>query len=138
MLSYLAAGIIRGRILLNGDSTKSSRIPADSVLIVQLQDISLTDAAAVRLSAVMMKDLFAFPLAFQLDLPTKRMVKGLSYSLSAQIRQGDTLLFINDQNIPVPVTDDSPLMIDIPVISISQGSLSIRNDCQSNEEPLSI
>lgn len=88
--------------------------------MVRLQDTSLADAPAITLKQTTVRNLFAFPLAYQLEVPINKISPGISYSLSARITKGDTLLYINDQHIPVSDTSDSPLSIDIPVISVTQ------------------
>lgn len=95
-------------------------MPFGSNLIVSLQDTSMADAPATVLKQTHVSNLFAFPFNYQIDIPTN-IQSGFSYSLSAQIKKGDTLLFINDQHIPVTIKGDSPMLIDIPVISVNQG-----------------
>jgi len=41
--------------------------------------------------------------------------------LFASIKQGDVLLYISDQDIPVTIAGDSPLTIDIPVVTVRGG-----------------
>ena len=63
-------------------------------------------------------NLFAFPFSYQIDIPTS-VLSGVSYSLSARITKGDTLLYLNDQHIPVKLGADSPITVDIPVINVN-------------------
>ena len=71
-----------------------------------------------------MLNLFGFPFYYQIELPIEKMEAGNSYALSARLSKGDTLLFINDQHIAVPVTSNSPLTIDIPMIDVNPSEIS--------------
>jgi uncharacterized lipoprotein YbaY len=116
----LAGGIIRGRVLLDGDANKSVRVPAGSNLIVRFQDTPLADGSAIEIRQTKISDLVAFPFNYQIEIPGN-ISPALSYTLSARITNGETLLFINDQHISVTVGADSPITKDIPVISVNQG-----------------
>jgi uncharacterized lipoprotein YbaY len=104
---------------LNGDVNQVTRVPIGSNLIVRLQDTSMADAPAKILKQIQISNLFAFPFSYQLDIPTN--IAPASYSLSAEIKKDNTLLFINDQHIPVTINGDSSMSIDIPVINVNQG-----------------
>jgi putative lipoprotein len=119
----LVAGLIRGRILLDGDANKVARVPDDSVLIIRLQDVSLIDAPAIEIARTRMFNLYAFPFGYEIQVPTEKMASDRSYALSARLTKGDTLLFTNDQHIAVPATPDSPLQIDIPVIDVNPSEI---------------
>ena len=80
----------------------------------------MADAPAIDLKQTKISNLFAFPFSYQMDIPNN-ISPALSYSLSAQITKGDSLLYINDQHIPVTIGINSPITIDIPVITVNQG-----------------
>jgi len=118
-LHFSVGGIIRGRVLFDGDENKFTRVPMGSHLIVRLQDTSMADAAAIVLKQTRVSNLFAFPFNYQIEIPNN-VSPATSYSLSARITKGDTLLYTNDQHIPVTIGNDSPIIIDISVIRVNQ------------------
>ena len=57
----------------------------------------------------------------------------MPYSMAARITKGETLLYINDQYIPITIGAGSPISVDIPVVPVSKGKcvpacLVTRND----------
>jgi putative lipoprotein len=129
----LVGGIIRGRVLLDGDTNKSTRVSQGSKLSVSLQDTSMADAPAINLKQIEISNLFAFPFSYQIDIPAN-ISPALSYSLSARITKDDSLLYINDQHISVQIGNDSPMIIDIPVITVNKGLNYFINDKSKMKE----
>ena len=119
-LIWLVGGIIRGRVLLNGDVKQSIRVPSGAVLLVRLQDTSVADAPSIDVKQIRLTPLFAFPFTFQLSIPTNAS-RALPYSMSARITKGETLLYINDQYVPITIGTASPISVDIPVIAVGKG-----------------
>ncbi|MCZ7668207.1 MAG: YbaY family lipoprotein [Chloroflexi bacterium] len=84
-------------------------LPDDAVLTVQIQDISLADAAAT----VMGEQSYVTegqqaPLPFSVTYDAAAIVDNHTYGLSIRITAADeTLLFVNDTLIPV-ITNGSP------------------------------
>jgi uncharacterized lipoprotein YbaY len=111
---------IQGRILLDGDEHKLVPLPMDCYLLVQLQDSSLADAPATILKQIELSHLVAFPIPYQIEIPTD-ISPALSYSLVARITKNDALLYINDQHISVNIQADNSINMDIPVRDVNHG-----------------
>lgn len=77
-------------------------LPADAVLVVQLQDTSRADAAApvVSQQSVRLEGLQP-PYKFNLPVEPSRLNPAAQYTVSARITQGNQLMFINDTAYPV-------------------------------------
>ncbi|CAF1019163.1 unnamed protein product [Adineta steineri] len=118
---HLSVGCsISGQVLLDGDKNKSDRISPGSNLVINLQDTRLADAPAINLAEVKYSDLSAFPYSYEIEIPDD--LPPSSYTLQARITNGQKLLYINDQYVPVPTGDDSSIIKDIPVIRINHDS----------------
>jgi len=135
-MHFSVGNIIYGRVLLNGDVNQAVRVPSDAQLVVRLEDISLADASSTVLKQTQISNLTTFPFYYRLQIPTK-ISSALSYTLSAEITKGDTLLYITDTVIPVKTDTKSPITIDIPVVAVKSNSVeeSLLNDMEQLSWP---
>jgi len=91
---------------------EGSVLPAGAIVNVELQDTSLADAAAVRISTLSMEaGGTTAPIPFALSLVAGSLEEQGSYTLSIRIEPGEgALLYINDRVTPAidergPITD---------------------------------
>ena len=91
-------------------------LPEGAVVTVRLLDISLADAPSVELGRDVIEDADRLPVGFRIEYDRDRVVSGNEYSLSADVRHGDDLLFVNDTVHPV-LTRGVPANSDVVVIS---------------------
>jgi uncharacterized lipoprotein YbaY len=96
---------------ITGTVTYRPRIalPPDAVITVQLQDVSLADAAAEIIGEqVIQAEGRQVPFAYAVPYDPDAIEARNSYSMAARIEDAEgTLLFRSDTNIPV-ITDDNP------------------------------
>ena len=121
----VVGNIIYGRILLDGDDAKAIRLPSGSKLVVQLEDTSVADAPATVLQRVEVNHLRSFPSEYAMQIPTG-VSSMMPYSLSARITQGDTLLYISNQQTRVDLGVGRSVNTDISVVAVEQGESSER------------
>ena len=88
-------------------------LPADAVLSVSLQDISLADAPSLDLARQQGKISGQVPLSFRLDYDPALVEPGHSYAVSALIELEGRLLFISTERHSVKLdgSDPQPLRI---------------------------
>ncbi|CAF1474938.1 unnamed protein product [Rotaria sp. Silwood1] len=111
--------IIRGRVLVNGDANIVDMVPSGSQLIVRLEDTSIANASSIVIKQTEISNIVAFPFYYQIQVPNN-ISSALSYSLSALIKKGDVLVYVNEQHIPVKIGTESLITIDIPVMFIGE------------------
>ena len=106
-----------GRVVFPGGS--STPVESNVILVVELQDISLADAPA-KLIAQTTSTASLFPMSFAIKYTSKQAGSGISYSLTAIIRnQNGDLLYINEVSVDViPVGSSRTTSIDVPVICV--------------------
>lgn len=85
-------------------------LPADSVIQIQLQDVSLQDVKAVVLAEYELSPVTGIT-PFEFVVPTEAFKTGHRYAISARITVADELWFINTQSYPVDITDPQPLTV---------------------------
>ncbi|GAA0784183.1 MULTISPECIES: YbaY family lipoprotein [Pseudomonadati] len=85
-------------------------LPADSVIQIQLQDVSLQDVKAVVLAEYELSPVTGIT-PFEFVVPTEAFKTGHRYAISARITVADELWFINTQSYPVNITDPQPLTV---------------------------
>jgi putative lipoprotein len=97
-------------------------LPPDSVVRVQVQDVSIADAPTTIIGEqVIVTDGAQVPIPFAVSYPTSAIQENRRYSVVARIADGEgRLLFISDTNIPV-ITDDNPTS-DIEIVLVRVGS----------------
>jgi uncharacterized lipoprotein YbaY/heat shock protein HslJ len=104
------------------NSLQEVTLPADAILTVQLQDVSLQDAPAVILGEqVIQASGQQLPILFMVVYDPTVIQQNRSYSMMARITDAaGNLLFISDTNIPV-ITGGSPTH-DVEILVVSTGS----------------
>jgi putative lipoprotein len=86
--------------------------PADALLTVTLEDVSLADAPAVTLGQAQFQlNGQSAPIPFSLAYPRSAVVPQALYSARARLTQGDRLLFTTTQNNPVDPLRPGPLQL---------------------------
>ncbi len=92
-----ATGVITGTI----NYRERIQLPPGATVVVSLQDISRADAPADEIATLALKSPGSPPVPFELSYPTSAVLEGRSYSVRAEIRADDRLLFTTDTVYPV-------------------------------------
>jgi putative lipoprotein len=113
------AGQSRATAQLTGTVAWRERImlPANSVLIVSLQDVSLADAPAKLMSAQRQEGSFSPPVPFVLRYDPAKIIPNHRYSVSARIEVDGKLRFASDTAYPV-LTNGAPVNVDLLVVGV--------------------
>lgn len=135
---WFGAGMVLGMLLgacgsstgvaegspVTGAVTYRERIalPDDAVVIVQIQDVSLTDAPArVMGEEVIHPGGHQAPVSYAVPYDEKEIDERRSYSMSARIHDGEgKLLFISDMVVPV-ITQGNPTK-NVQIVVVPVGS----------------
>ncbi|MDE0375050.1 MAG: YbaY family lipoprotein [bacterium] len=91
-------------------------LPEGAVVTVRLLDTTLADAPSVELGLDVIENAGRLPVGFRIEYDRDQVVSGNEYSLSADIRHGDDLLYVNDTVHPV-LTRGAPANSDVVVVS---------------------
>ena len=91
-------------------------LPEGTVLTVKLLDITLADAPSMELGRDVIAEADRLPVSFRIEYDRDRVSGRNEYSLSADVRHGDGLLYVNDTAHPV-LTRGAPEDSDIVVVS---------------------
>ena len=91
-------------------------LPEGAVVSVRLLDTTLADAPSVELGLDVIENAGRLPVSFRIEYDRDRVVSGNEYSLSADVRHGDDLLYVNDTVHPV-LTRGAPANSDVVVVS---------------------
>ena len=91
-------------------------LPEGAVVTVRLLDTSLADASSVELGRDVIENADRLPVRFRIEYDRERVSDGNEYSLSAEVRRGDDLLYIND-TVHTVLTRGAPGNRDVVVIS---------------------
>ncbi len=89
-------------------------LPEGAVVTVRLLDISLADAPSMELGRDVIGNPDRLPVSFRIEYDRDRVSDRNEYSLSADVRHGDDLLYINDTVHPVltrGATGDSDVVV---------------------------
>jgi uncharacterized lipoprotein YbaY len=109
-----AAGAISGEVRF----VREVELPEGAVVTVTLLDVSVADAPSVELGRDVIEGAGSLPVRFRIEYDHDRVSERNDYSLSAEVRQGDDLLYVNDTVHPV-LTRGAPRNSDVTVISTS-------------------
>jgi putative lipoprotein len=108
---------------ISGTVTYRQRIslPDDSIITVQLQDVSRADIAATVLGEQIIKtDGQQVPIPYQVTYDELEIDDRFSYSMSARIVDGTgKLLFISDTHTPVITRDNPTKDVEIVVVPVA-------------------
>lgn len=107
-----SAGSISGEVLF----AREVELPEGAVVTVRLLDITLADAPSVELGLDVIENAGRLPARFRIEYDPDLIVSGNEYSLSADVRLGDDLLYVNDTVHPV-LTGGAPANSDVVVVS---------------------
>ena len=111
-MSLGRAGFVAGEVR----TVRATALPDDVTVTVRLLDVSWADAPATELGQDVIENADRLPVRFRIQYERNRVSGGNEYSLSAEVRQGDNLLYINDTVHPV-LTRGAPRNSDVFVVS---------------------
>ncbi|MCY3542547.1 MAG: YbaY family lipoprotein, partial [Chloroflexi bacterium] len=96
MLCLLGCGLlssaVSGTITYDGDPV----IPDGAVVTVQVRDVSYQDAASTLIASQSIENPGRFPIDFSVPYEPDDIDSRAIYGLQISIRQGDSLIFVND------------------------------------------
>lgn len=127
LLALMLAGLLvsscsSGGTSVTGEITKKDRmaIPPDSVVTVELRDISLADAPAMVLaSQVVEMDGNQLPAPYELPYDENEIDERNTYTVFSRIESGGRLIYITDTVYPV-ITNGAPTE-DVMVFVVQTG-----------------
>ncbi|WOT04163.1 YbaY family lipoprotein [Shewanella youngdeokensis] len=85
-------------------------LPADAVMTVKLQEVSLRDAPTVVI-AQFERGNVSTPTLFQFLLRLDQFKQGHTYTVAASIRLNDQLMFITDQTYRIDLDSVEPMSV---------------------------
>ena len=91
-------------------------LPEGAVVTIKLLDTTLADAPSMELGRDMIENADRLPVSFRIEYDRDRVSDRNEYSLSADVRHGDDLLYVNDTVHPV-LTRGAPGDSDVVVVS---------------------
>ena len=106
------AGSVSGEVRF----AREVELPEGAVITVRLLDITLADAPSVELGLDVIENADRLPAGFRVEYDRDRVVSGNEYSLSADVRHGDDLLYVND-TVHLVLTRGAPANSDVVVVS---------------------
>ena len=107
-----SAGSISGEVRF----ARGVKLPEGAVITVRLLDITLADAPSVELGIDVIENADRLPARFRIEYDRDLIVSGNEYSLSADVRLGDDLLYVND-TVHLVLTGGAPANSDVGVVS---------------------
>ena len=116
-----SAGVITGEVRF----VREVDLPEGAVVTVRLLDTSLADASAVELGRHVIADADRLPVRFRIEYDRDQVSEGAEYSLSAAVRLGDDLLYVND-TVHTVLTRGAPRNRDVAVISTNPFDVCVR------------
>jgi len=102
---------VRGGITFNGGAQK---IEPGHIVFVTIEDVSIMDTASVKLAQSVYLNPTSFPIDFSIDIDSKLIKQGRSYSLAVRIEKNGVLRYISDTN--TEITDQSNSIIEYPIL----------------------
>ena len=93
-------------------------LPEGTVVTVKLLDTTLADAPSVELGRAVIENADRLPVSFRIEYDSDRVSERDEYSLSADVRHGDDLLFVNDTVHPI-LTRGARNNSDVVVVSVN-------------------
>ncbi len=110
--SFGSSGAITGEVRF----VREVALPEGAVVTVRLLDTSLADASAVELGRDVIENAERLPVRFRIEYDRDRISGRAEYTLSADVRHGDDLLYTNDTVHPV-LTRGASRNSDVVVVS---------------------
>lgn len=111
--NQLGDGSVAGHVRFYRDI----ELPRGATVVVSLRDTSLADASSVELGRDVIRGASQLPTWFQIAYDPREVRPGAEYSLQAEVRLGEELLYVNDTVHPV-ITRGAPTNTDVLVVSI--------------------
>ena len=105
-------GVISGEVRF----AREVDLPEGAVVTVRLLDTSLADASSVELGRHVIENAERLPVRFRIEYDPDEVSERNEYSLSAEVRHGDDLLYIND-TVHTVLTRGAPRSSDVVVVS---------------------
>lgn len=111
---------VTGTVTAPVEASDSPELPADAIVTVTLQDVSVADAPAVVLSSQVMElSDTGFPVAFELPYELGDIAETNTYSVAARVEAGGDLVMISDTIVPV-ITDGAPTSgVEIALVTVA-------------------
>ena len=97
-------------------SAREVALPEGTVVTIKLLDTTLADASSMELGRDVIENADRLPVSFRIEYDRDRLSDRNEYSLSAHVRHGDDLLYVNDTVHPV-LTRGAPGDSDVVVVS---------------------
>ncbi|CAF0741159.1 unnamed protein product [Adineta ricciae] len=112
---------ISGRVLLNGSSSSTTRLPSGCQLIVQVISTTTADGPATVLGNTQYSNVASLPTSYSLTYTPPVDVPIDFQAVSAYVTCPTGARYLNDYRIPVPKGNDVDTVVDINVIDIRGG-----------------
>lgn len=114
----VACGSLEGVGAITGEVrfAREVRLPEGSIVTVRLQDTSYADAPSVELGRDVIENSWGLPVRFRVEYDHDRVSDRSDYALSAEVRLGEELLYVNDTVHPVLIRG-APQDSDVVVVS---------------------
>lgn len=107
-----SAGSVSGEVRF----AREVALPEGADVTVKLLDTTLADAPSVELGLDVIENAERLPVSFRIEYDRDRVMSGNEYSLSADVRLGDDLLYVND-TVHLVLTRGAPADSDVVVVS---------------------
>ena len=95
---------------------RETELPEDATVTVMLLDTTLADASSVELGRDVIENAGRLPVSFRVEYDRDQVSDHNEYSLRADVRHGDVLLYVTDTIHPV-LTRGAPGNSDVMVVS---------------------
>ena len=114
----LACGASKSEGVISGEVrfARDVDLPEGAVVTVRLLDTSLADAPSVELGRDVIENAERLPVRFRIEYDPDEVSDRNEYSLSADVRHGDDLLYVND-TVHTVLTRGAPRNSDVVVVS---------------------
>ena len=120
MLCLLGCGLlsnaVSGTITYDGDPV----IPDGAVVTVQVRDVSYQDAASTLIASQTIENPGRFPIDFSVPYEPDDIDSRALYGLQISIRQGDSLIFVNDTAFDVLTRGNPKRGVDVWVVAVGR------------------
>ncbi|MDE2688072.1 MAG: YbaY family lipoprotein [Chloroflexota bacterium] len=120
MLCLLGCGLlsnaVSGTITYDGDPV----IPDGAVVTVQVRDVSYQDAASTLIASQSIENPGRFPIDFSVPYEPDDIDSRAIYGLQISIRQGDSLIFVNDTAFDVLTRGNPKRGVDVWVVAVGR------------------
>lgn len=120
MLCLLGCGLlssaVSGTITYDGDPV----IPDGAVVTVQVRDVSYQDAASTLIASQSIENPGRFPIDFSVPYEPDDIDSRAIYGLQISIRQGDSLIFVNDTAFGVLTRGNPKRGVDVWVVAVGR------------------